>query len=187
MLVSGAWWYDVNSTIGNNIDPAANSDMISPAFWLISGRNFKITRSDDPEHTALLQTTDECLEGKSFRHKMFSYGDFRDGKPWFANRCLGNCRVEYGGQYQSTQGFMQHNCTGGFQNPDMIGFWCDWYGDGSVMMIGGGGNGCLRADHGIGVTEIDDARFSYSSSYDDYGNYPGGVKDKQYALNLWIN
>ena len=76
MLVSGAWWYDVNSTIGNNIDPAVNSDMISPAFWLISGRNFKITRSDDPEHTALLQTTDECLEGKSFRHKMFSYGDF---------------------------------------------------------------------------------------------------------------
>ena len=34
------------------------------------------------------------------------------------------------------------------------------------MMIGGGGDGCNRADHGIGVTEANEARF---------GTGPGGV------------
>ena len=47
--------------------------MLSPAFWLVRGREFKITRSDDPQHTALLQTTGDCLGGKIFRAKITSY------------------------------------------------------------------------------------------------------------------
>ena len=38
------------------------------------------------------------------------------------------------------------------QRANNIGFWCDWGdGDGSGMMIGGGGGSCHRADHGIGI------------------------------------
>ena len=55
MKDSGTWWYDRTSGLGN-IDPSANTDMMSPAFWLVSGHEFKITRSDDPQHTPLLQT-----------------------------------------------------------------------------------------------------------------------------------
>ena len=51
--------------------------MLSPAFWLVGGREFKIPRSDDPEHTALLQTTGDCLGGQTFRAKITSYGNFR--------------------------------------------------------------------------------------------------------------
>ena len=37
----------------------------------------------------------------------------------------------------------------------------DWdEGDGSVMMIGGGGENCSRADHGIGITETNEASFA---------------------------
>ena len=43
--------------------------MISPAFWLVRGNEFKITRSDDPIHTPLLRTTGNCLGGQTFRSK----------------------------------------------------------------------------------------------------------------------
>ena len=38
------------------------------------------------------------------------------------------------------------------------------------MMIGGGGNNCNRADHGIGVTEANEARFGSNEncSYIDF-------------------
>ena len=51
------------------------------------------------------------------------------------------------------------------------------------MMIGGGGDSCRRADHGIGITEEDAAKFSYSNEKDfgDDNNDPTG-----YSLNLWI-
>ena len=72
-----------------------------------------------------------------------------------SDRCLGSCNVQYGGQYKSTEGFQQASCNGNIQSALKIGFWCDWdSGDGSVMMIGGGGSNCLRADHGIGITEV---------------------------------
>ena len=38
--------------------------MISAVFWLVSGTEFKITRSDDPQHTALLKITNLCLAGQ---------------------------------------------------------------------------------------------------------------------------
>ena len=41
---SGLWWYDKNVTSGETTDPSNNADMISPAFWLVNGTEFKITR-----------------------------------------------------------------------------------------------------------------------------------------------
>ena len=139
MLNGGSWWYDQQAATGITSNPFINTDMISSAFWLVSGREFKITRSDDPSHTPLLQTTGNCLAGQTFRSKITSYGDFRNGKVWASNQCVGSCTVQYGGQYKSTDGFQQAECSGSIQSANNIGFWCDWSsGDGSVMMIGGG-------------------------------------------------
>jgi len=193
---TGFWWYDQQVAIGATTDPSNNTDMISPAFWLISGREFKITRSDDPSHTPLLQTTGNCLAGQTFRSKITSYGDFRNGKVWASDLCLGNCTVQYGGQYNSTDGFQQAECSGDIQSANNIGFWCDSVaasiaGDGSVMMIGGGGNSCLRADHGIGITETGHAFFieleHIETEYDfGYDAFTTSVPSQAYSLNLWI-
>ena len=198
MKDSGKYWYDRKFPAGRTTDPADNTDMIAPAFWSVNGTEFKITRTDDPSHTALLQTTGGCLGGQTFRSKMTSYGDFRDGKVWASDACLGRCDVQYGGQYEDTEGFGSVGCNGTLQQRNKIGFWCDWGGgDGAVMTIGGGGgNGkCYRADHGIGITEADEASFVH----DQHGNV--AVEEKEYdygndarepnpstpyALNMWI-
>ncbi|RMX55768.1 hypothetical protein pdam_00020914, partial [Pocillopora damicornis] len=57
MADTGHWWYDRQVSTGRTESPFRNTDMISPAFWLVRGSEFKITRSDDPSHTPLLQTT----------------------------------------------------------------------------------------------------------------------------------
>ena len=138
MRDDGRWWFDQQAANGTTNDPSVNADMISPAFWLVRGSEFKITRSDDPSHTPLLQTTGNCLGGQTFRSKITSYGDFRNGTVWASDQCLGSCPVQYGGQYKSTDGFQQAECGGDIQSANKIGFWCDWdEGDGSVMMIGG--------------------------------------------------
>ena len=160
---TGYWWYDQKVAMGTTTSPLLNNDMISPAFWLTSGKEFKITRSDDPTHTPLLQTTGNCLAGQTFRSKITSYGDFRNGKVWANYECLGSCTVQYGGQNKSTDGFQQAECSGNLQIANKIGFWCHWHGDGSVMMIGGGGSSCSRADHGIGITEADEGSFNLGS------------------------
>ena len=66
---SGEWWHDKSVGVGDIADPSVNADMVSPPFWLVRGREFKVTRSNDPEHTVLLQTTGDCLGGKTFRGK----------------------------------------------------------------------------------------------------------------------
>ena len=189
---TGSWWYDQQVTMRTETDPSNNADMISPAFWLVSGREFKITRSDDPSHTPLLQTTGNCLAGQTFRSKITSYGDFRNGTVWASDQCLGSCTVQYGGQYKSTDGFQQAECSGNIQSANNIGFWCDWDGgDGSVMMIGGGGSACGRADHGIGITETNAASFveaggsqtEYDFGYDAETRH---APSQSYSLNLWI-
>ena len=178
--------------IGATTDPSSNTDMISSAFWLAKGKKFKITRSDDSSHTPLLQTTYNCLGGQTFRSKITSYGDFRNGKVWSSDRCLGSCMVQYGGQYKTTDGFQQAECSGNIQSSNKIGFWCDWdMGDGSVMMIGGGGNDCARADHGIGITESNAASFveiGDSETEYDFGNDANtdNAPSQSYSLNLWI-
>ena len=192
MRDNGQWWYDQQVAMGTTTNPLINADMISPAFWLVSGRELKITRSDDPSHTPLLQTTGNCLGGQTFRSKITNYGNFRNGKVWSSNRCLGSCTVQYGGQYTSTDGFQHAGCSGGIQSNNKIGFWCDWHGgDGAVMMIGGGGRECARADHGIGITETDEASFISRSmrqtEYDfGYNAETGRIPAKSYSLNLWI-
>ena len=98
MRDDGSWWYDRQVAVGKTANPFINKDMISPAFWLVSGREFKITRSDDLSHTPLLQTTGNCLAGQTFRSKITSYGDFRNGKVWASYQCLGSCTVQYDGR-----------------------------------------------------------------------------------------
>ena len=191
MRDDGLWWYDQQVAMGTTTTPSTNADMISPAFWSVSGRELKITRSDDSSHTPLLQTTGNCLGGQTFRSKITSYGDFRNGKVWSRDRCLGSCTVQYGGQYKSTDGFQRAECSGGIQSNNKFGFWCHWYGDGAVMMIGGGGNECAHADHGIGITETNAASFvEYSggpTEYDfGYDAYTHDAPSQSYSLNLWI-
>ena len=192
MKDSGDWWYDQRNAAGTTSNPSVNADMISSSFWQVKGGEFKITRSDDSSHTPLLQTTGNCLGGQTFRSKITSYGDFRNGKVWSSNRCLGSCTVQYGGQYKTTDGFQQAECSGNIQSSNKIGFWCDWGGgDGSVIMIGGGGSGCNRADHGIGITETGAACFveagSTETEYDfGYDAVTGTLRSHSYSLNLWI-
>ena len=187
MRDDGLWWYDQQVAMGTTTNPSINTDMISPAFWLFSGRDFKFTRSDDPSHTPLLQTTGNCLAGKTFRSKITSYGIFKYGKVWASDRCLGSCTVQYGGRFKSTHGFQLAECSGDLQTANKIGFWCDWVqGDGSVMMIGGGGgkNTCQYSNHGIGITEANAASFQYSDEH-DFGHF-SDTSARSYSLNLWI-
>ena len=189
MQDSGDWWYDKNVAAGETTDPSSNTDMISAAFWLVRGNEFKITRSDDPQHTALLQTTGDCLGGQKFRAKITSYGDFKDDAVWARNKCLEGCTAQYGGQYKTTEGFQLVACSGEIQSANKTGFWCDWSaGDSAVMMIGGGGNVCSRADHGIGITEANAGSFAPGQQFTgefDFGNAPQSPT-QSYSLNLWI-
>ena len=187
------FWYDkLMSTYGSM--PDMDHDMIAAAFWKTQANELKITRSDDASHTALLETTSNCLKGKTFREFITSFGDFRNQAVWADNKCLGSCDVKYGGQYQSTSGFEMYGCSSNIQSSNKIGFWCDWDdGDGAVMMIGGGGRSCYRADHGIGITEEGDAKFGGSDAFLDFGHdtdnsnsYQEGEIQKSYALNLWV-
>ncbi|XP_027043841.1 uncharacterized protein LOC113671751, partial [Pocillopora damicornis] len=88
----------------------------------VRGSEFKITRSDDPSHIPLLQTTGDCLGGQTFRSKITSYDSLlnllRRSEVFIIDCVVMNC----------------------IQSANKIGFWCDWNGgDGAVMMIGGGG------------------------------------------------
>ena len=155
---SGEWWYDKTVGVGDISNTSVNEDMLSPAFWSVRGRQFKITRSDDPQHTALLQR---------------------------------NCNVQYGGQFQTTDGFGQARCRGSVQNATQVGFWCDCdHGDSAVLMIGGGGKDCRNADHGIGITEADRASFLVAKQFEhDFDNeaWNSTTITKTYSLNLWVN
>ena len=191
MKDSGEWWYDKSISTGETTDPSSNTDMISPAFWLVSGNEFKITRNDDRQHTALLQTTGDCLGGQTFRRKITSYGDFRNGTTWrLSFQCLGNCTVHYDGQYETTQGFGNAKCNGTILSGDKIGFWCDRGGwDGAVMMIGGSGRGdCGHTYHGLGITGAKIPSFSNGARREqDFGNSPYSKHYiGNYSLNLWI-
>lgn len=56
------------------------------------------------------------------------------------------------------------------------------------MMIGGGGQRCDRADHGIGVTSSKAASLIAGAGRrdHDYGNEGFNLPDDGYALILWI-
>ena len=78
---------------------------------------------------------------------------------------------------------------GSIQNATQVGFWCDWEnGDGAVLMIGGGGKDCQRADHGIGITEAIRPLSSVGVQGEhDFGDGRASARSKTYSLNLWIN
>ena len=183
------WWYDIQSSQGSPTSTSSNYDMISEAFWRVRGSEIKITRSDDRSHTALLRTYTNCLSGNTFRGLMSSYGRFSYLNYWSHSQCLRSCPVYYGGSYSSTDGFSQVHCSGNIQSNDYIGFWCQWdSGDGSVMMIGGGGSGCHRADHGIGITENNNggAFDDQGTGEWDFGDEANNSPTSSYSLNLWI-
>lgn len=125
--------------------------------------------------------------GESFRSKLTSYGNWRNGKVWNSDACRGSCPVVYGGQYKTTAGFEQNSCSSNIQNSSYVGFWCNWStGDGAVLMIGGGGSSCSRADHGIGITEENLARFGGTLPYYDFGKDANYIPPSDYSLNLWV-
>ncbi|XP_001623878.3 uncharacterized protein LOC5502715 [Nematostella vectensis] len=190
MRDDGLWWYDLRFAVGDVTNPSTNSDMISPAFWLLRGKKFKLTRSDDSSHTALLTTTTNCIGGQTFRDMITGYGNFRNGTIWAKDMCRGSCPVQYGGWYTSTEGFSQHSCSSNIQSSNNIGLWCNWdAGDGTVMMIGGGGPGCSRADHGVGATERDQGGSFVDAGTGemDFSNeVMYGAPQTSYSLNLWI-
>ena len=112
-------------------------------------------------------------------------GNFRQSV-WNSNAVRGSCNVTYGGAYQSTDGFARWNCDGNIASRNKLSFWSDWsQGDGAVMMIGGGGSSCGRADHGIGITEANSARFADTTPESDFGNNSGSGSST-YSLNLWV-
>ncbi|KXJ16959.1 hypothetical protein AC249_AIPGENE8391 [Exaiptasia diaphana] len=187
MAYNGEWWYDITTDQGDKTSTVGSLDMITSAFWTQKGREIKITRTDDPTHTPLLVTTSNCLGDMTFREKISSYGNFRNGAVWSSEKCLGNCAVTYGGKYQSTVGFSQSSCDGDVLTRNKIGFWCDYgAGDGAVISIGGVGSACGRADHGLAVTEENAGKFGTSAGC-DFGDYGTSSCQKQsYALNLWV-
>ena len=87
-----------------------------------------------------------------------------------------------------TNGFAYAMCNGQIGAPNTISFWADWgVGDGAIMMIGGGGNPCNGADHGIGVTEAASASFQSGVFEDDFGvEGDDSANNDSYALNLFV-
>ena len=159
------------------INPMMNADMISPAFWLVRGRELKVTLSNDSSHTPLLQTTDDCLGGRTFRSKVLSYGY---GYP--PDGCKGSCPVQYSGQYKSIEGFQQAGCSGEIQSANNIGFFCYMasknFKSGALIMIGGGGYNCSLVDHGFNIEEVLYAH--------DFGGSALETPSESYALHLWV-
>ena len=56
-----------------------------------------------------------------------------------------------------------------------------------MMMIGGGGSSCRRADHGIGVTEANSPSLA-NLEEKDFGSetFDNYFFLKTYSLNLWV-
>ena len=185
------WWYRRREANGKATNPSDDDDMISPAFWWVSGHNFKITRSDDLQHTALLRTTGDCLGGQTFRAKITSYGIFRKAKSWEiqpkVDGCRGSCNVSYAGRFQETVGFKHANCSGKILSAKKIGFWCAIESTGSVMLIGGGGQPCALGDHGIGITSKGRSFYAGGSGeVNDFSDAGTASPEMGYSLNLWI-
>ena len=185
---SATWWYDRTTEAGSPTSRSVNSDAISRAFWTVKALELKISRTDISNDAHLLKTKTSCLGAKTFRDKIKSMGTYKTGA-WSSDAVRGTCDADLGGSYSSTSGFKQANCAGDIGKAKSISFFADWSsGDGAVLMIGGGGNSCERADHGIGITEGNDAQFGNCSSgcstrYDfgDASSY-----STTYALNLFV-
>ena len=190
MQLSGEWWYTKTGPEGATTSATDNNDMFTPAFATVIGSELKITRSDKGDGF-LLKTTNNCLDGQSFRTKITKYGNFQNGAVWGSNEFKGSCEASFGGVYLTTFGFVGADpqlCTNPIDGMNRIRFWNDWEGDGSVMMIGGAGDTCMRAEHGIGVTELSEGQFGGSKSQQlDFGD-EGDANPSPffYSLNLFV-
>ena len=186
---SGWWMYNMADAKGKTTDPLDNKDMISPAFWLVGGNEFMITRSNDPHTALLLQTTDDCLGEHTFRDKIQTSKDgIKDNQ-----QCGGSCNVKYGGQYETTEGFEQASENGcspaNRQAGNKIRFWCrrkhdDEHFNSAVMMIGAGGDECSRADHGIGI--LRKVGENKERKVEDFVDKADESPTTDYSLNLWV-
>lgn len=189
MLDTGEWWYTVTAEQGNTTSRSDNADMLSRAFWTVQGTELKFSRTDNPNDAGLFRTNSSCVPNTNFRSFITSFGNFQNGVVWGNNSVAGTCPGIFANNYTSTNGFQQATCSGEIGAPNSISFWSDWgAGDGAVIMIGGGGTACNRADHGIGVTEANAASFVFTaSSEDDFGsNGSDSTSNDPYALNLFI-
>ena len=136
----------------------------------------------------LLKTKGSCLGGKTFRDKIKSMGTYKTGA-WSSGAVRGTCDVDLGNNYSSTSGFKYATCSSDIGKAKSVSFFADWgSGDGAVMMIGGGGGSCARADHGVAITEGNDAQFGSTCSgcntrY-DFGDPTSNATS--YALNLFV-
>ncbi len=190
MQHSGDWWFSKMTPTGATTSATENADMFTPAFATVIGDELKITRSDKGDGF-LLQTVGSCLDGQSFRTKIASYGNYQNGVVWGNNSFKGSCEATFGNDYLKTFGFVGADpmlCTNPIDGLNRVRFWNDWDGDGSVIMIGGGGDTCMRADHGIGVTEESEGHFGGPSYHQlDFGD--DGKADPApfiYSLNLFV-
>ena len=181
----GGWWYDHTTEVGKPTVRNENKDALSQAFWTVKGQEFKISRTDNSTDAHLLKTTGKCLGGKTFRDKIKSFGNFKTGV-WASAQVRGTCDAALGNNYSSTSGFKYATCSGNIGKPKSVSFFTDWSsGDGAVLMIGGGGSSCGRADHGIAVTEANAAAFGTSYTRKDFGqDSPTGATN--YSLNLFV-
>jgi len=192
-ITNGDLWYDRTDEFGAVTDPTVNADAMSAAFFGMTATELRITRSDSISHNPLLTTTNNCLQGQSVRDKIASFGDFRSGA-WASDQVRGTCSAIFENDYGSTHGFQQVGASGcDIGDPNGISFFADWSGgDGAVIMIGGGGGSCDRADHGIGITEANEAQFGVnhegaaSTTYlKDFGN-GHNIASTVYSLNMWV-
>lgn len=188
-ILSGDLWYDRTDELGAVTDPTVNEDAMSAAFFGMQATEFRITRTDSISHDPLLTTTNNCLQGQSVRDKIASFGDHRSGV-WGSNQVRGSCSAIFENEYQSTSGFNWVGVSGcDIGDPNGVSFFADYGdGDGAVIMIGSGGSDCGRADHGIGITEADQAGFGEhragGSTLADFGDHT--VAHSSYGLNMWV-
>ena len=186
---SGDWWYDSAQAAGETTDPSHNPDMISPAFWLAVAESLRSRAMMTLDTLLYCKPQGTVWVGRHSAPKITSYGNFRNGSVWSKGECLEKCKVKYGGQYLTTEGFGQASCRGDLQGADEVGFWCNKGWSGSVIMTGGGGTGWSGADHGIGTTVAKLASFKIKEDNrreSDFSNDAWGSITKSYSLNLWI-
>ncbi len=183
-ISNGSWWYDRTTESGKPTSRSDNYDAISRAFWLVKGQELKITRSDNTHDGYLLKTNSKCLGGLTFRQKVASFGNYKTSV-WGSSSVKGTCDADLGNNYSATSGFKYANCKSSIGKPKSISFFADWSsGDGAVLMIGGGGSNCNRADHGIAITEENSAKFGASLGEDFGDAYKVG--SSAYSLNLFV-
>ena len=83
--------WSVTRISGNGNDPWHNTDMISSAFLLVSGIEFKIRRPS--AHCPSENHKSQSSWTETFRSKITNYSDFRNGKVLSRDQCLGQCSV----------------------------------------------------------------------------------------------